>query len=388
MKVTASLYEKNGKYHVSLSWMENGTRKRKSIALGLDIKGNKRVANKRMEELRQNLEDELAEYTERVLFSDYLMHWLDSIRFSIADTTYIEYRAQIKNRIAPWFAERKIALADLKAHQIQDFYQYKLSHDKVSANTVHRYHACIRKSLQDAFKLDRIAENPADKVTLPKVKRYKADFLNSKELRRVLEIFKGTAVETPVFLTAWYGLRRGEVLGLRWSDVDFTAKTISVNGSITDRGEASKKQSLRYKETKTEASIRTFPLLPEVESYLREVALKQAENRLLCGECYNQDWSAYICVDTDGDLLTPDRLTRAFPRICEQNGLRHVTFHALRHSCASLLLENGASMKETQDWLGHASFRTTANIYAHVTEGSKEKLARSLSSVLFRSAAP
>lgn len=385
MKVTANLYEKHGKYHVGLSWQEQGKRKRKSIALGLDIRGNKRNAQKRMEEIRAEWEEKLDKPETTLLFSDYLMQWLERRRPDLAETTYLEYQAMIGNRISPWFQKRRVTLSGLKAHHIDDFYQYKLNVDGVKPNTVRRYHACIRKALEDAFKLERIPENPAKKVSIAKGQRFNANFLTESELCSVLCVAKGNGLETPVLLTVWYGFRRGEVLGLRWKDIDFTEKIIHVNGSITDRGKLSKKQNLHYKTPKTESSIRSFPLLPPVEQYLKQLKKKQAENRLLCGSGYNQKWLDYICVDAVGDLIPPGRLTKSFPRLCEKNGLRRVRFHDLRHSCGSLLLAKGAVVKEIQSWLGHANYQLTADTYLHVLPESKEKLAHSLPSVLFES---
>ena len=96
-----------------------------------------------------------------------------------------------------------------------------------------------------------------------------------------------------------------------------------------------------------------------------------AENRRLCGRCYDRRYLDYICVDEMGKRLSPNYLSAAFPRLLEVNGLRHIRFHDLRHSCASLLLANGVPMKQIQEWLGHSDFSTTANIYAHLDYSSK-----------------
>lgn len=123
--------------------------------------------------------------------------------------------------------------------------------------------------------------------------------------------------------------------------------------------------------TKTKSSLRTLPLVPTFKERLLAIRDQQDENRRLCGRCYDRRYLDYICVDEMGKRLSPNYLSAAFPRLLEVNGLRHIRFHDLRHSCASLLLANGVPMKQIQEWLGHSDFSTTANIYAHLDYSSK-----------------
>lgn len=117
--------------------------------------------------------------------------------------------------------------------------------------------------------------------------------------------------------------------------------------------------------------MRTLPLVPVFKEKLLKLQEEQMEYRRVCGKCYDKRYTDYICVDEMGALISPHYLTSAFPKLLEKNGLRRIRFHDLRHSCASLLLANGVSMKQIQEWLGHSDFSTTANVYAHLDYNSK-----------------
>lgn len=123
--------------------------------------------------------------------------------------------------------------------------------------------------------------------------------------------------------------------------------------------------------TKTKSSMRTLPLVPVFRERLRTLKREQVENRRLCGRSYCPDYIGYICVDEMGNLIQPNYISTAFRKLLENNGLRSIRFHDLRHSCASMMLANGVAMKQIQEWLGHSDFSTTANIYAHLDYNSK-----------------
>ena len=178
-------------------------------------------------------------------------------------------------------------------------------------------------------------------------------------------------MEIPVFLGAFYGLRRSEVLGLRWDAVDFTNNTLTIKHTVTSFSLDGKKVQVAQDTTKTKSSMRTLPLVPAFRERLLALRDEQDEYMRVCGRCYNRNYLDYICVDEMGTLLSPNYVSSAFSKLLEKHGLRHIRFHDLRHSCASLLLANGVPMKQIQEWLGHSDFSTTANIYAHLDYSSK-----------------
>lgn len=187
----------------------------------------------------------------------------------------------------------------------------------------------------------------------------------------MLGMVEGTELELPVKLAAFYGLRRSECIGLRWSAIDFNNNTLTVNHTVTTVEVDGKEVELASDTAKTKSSLRTLPLVPVFKELLLKKRAEQKEFRRLCGKAYCTDYLDYICVDQLGKRTSPDYITEYFPKFLKKNGLRVIRFHDLRHSCASMLLANGVPMKQIQDWMGHSDFSTTANIYAHLDYQSK-----------------
>lgn len=377
--MTASIQTKRNKYYIVLNWVEAGKRRQKWISTNLSVTGNnKRRAEKlRIETLRAWESKITLENYENILFSDYLIKWLEETKHNIAETTYRTYKNLICSIISPYFAEKRIQLSDLKAHDIQEFYGYKMRHDNVSANTICHYHANIRRALEYAVKTERIKDNPAARVDLPRKQKHVADFYTAEELKILLRAARGSDIEPVVLIAAWFGLRRGEILGLRWSAIDFENCTITVRGALAWT------TKLIYKETtKTQSSLRTLPMTKEAVNYFRDLQKRQQQNMRKLGKHYLDEWKDFVCVHKNGAIMRPDYVSRHFPKLCEQCGLRKLHLHELRHSNISLLLSAGASMKEAQLWAGHSSYSTTADIYAHIEAKNKMRLSESIHALL------
>ena len=243
--------------------------------------------------------------------------------------------------------------------------------ERVKPNTVIHYHAIIHRALKYAVKTDLIAVNPADKVDRPRKNEFTGSFYSKEEMNALFDAVKGSKAEIPVLLAAFYGLRRSEVIGLKWDAINFEQNTIEIRHTVTSIKMDGKKQLVESDTTKTKSSQRTLPLVPLFREKLLALQQEQEENRRLCGRCYNKQYLEYICVDAMGNLLMPDYVSNSFKLILRNFGLRPIRFHDLRHSCASLLLANGVPMKQIQEWLGHSDFSTTANIYSHLDYSSK-----------------
>lgn len=367
--VTGSLQIRNKIYQAVLSFKQNNKWKTKWVSTKIPaVKGNKKLANTKLEEIRLKFQEEINSENiddEKLQFIDYMKKWLKMIKSSVEETTYIGYEGVINGRMTDYFGNRDITLQDIKPKHIQDFYQYLLE-EGLSGNTVKHYHANIRKALQYAMRTDIIPSNPADKVELPKIQKYNPSFYTSDEVKGLLSEVVGTKLEIPVMIDCFYGFRRSEVIGLKWSAIDFEKKTITINHTIT---QSNGKLIIRDK-TKNNSSRRSLPLEPIVESFLLNLKEKQEENKKLCGNSYNKDWLEYICVDDCGNLIRPDYVTETFLKLLKKRKLKQIRFHDLRHTCASILLKNGANMKEIQAWLGHSTYNTTADIYAHLDTSS------------------
>ena len=376
------LSEKNGYFYAVLSYTDAlGKRKTKWIATGLPVKGNKKKAEEilSIERMKFVPPDQIRN-DDGILFADFLEQWLEIVKSTVTVVTYSSYSTAVKGIIAPYFRKKGIRLKDLTPMDIQDFYLDRLKH--VSANSVIHYHANIHKALKYAVKLDMIPLNPADKVERPRRVEFTGSFYDVNEMKALLEACKGTKLEIPIMLAAYYGLRRSEVLGLKWDAVDFERNTITIKHTVTECSVDGKVILVKQDRTKTKSSMRTLPLVSAVRDRLIALMAEQDENRRLCGKSYIKDFAGYICVNEIGDLIKPGYVTNCFGQLLKAAGLRKIRFHDLRHSCASLLLANGVPMKQIQEWLGHSDFSTTANIYSHLEYSSKLNSAHSISQSL------
>lgn len=368
--IAGHLQEKKGLYYMVLSYKDkSGKRVSKWLPTGLPVKGNKKRAEDMLMAARAEFVAREAAIDRDMPFSSYLVQWMEIARSTLKPNTAAGYAGMIQNPIAPYFQQRGITLGGLQAVDIQIFYASQLK--RVSANTVIHYHAIIHRALKYAVKTDLIDVNPADKVERPRKDRFTASFYDGNEVNRLFQAARGTPLELPVMLAAFYGLRRSEVVGLKWDAIDFENKTIAIRHTVTACAEKGSRIEVAADTTKTASSRRTLPLVPAFQTKLAALKEEQEKNRILCGRSYCTDYLGYVLVDAMGNRLKLSYISTAFPVLLKRNGLRPIRFHDLRHSCASLLLKNGVPMKQIQEWLGHSDFSTTANIYAHLDAGSK-----------------
>lgn len=381
--VAGHLQEKKGLYYIVLTYKDEQNKpKSKWISTKLPVKGNKKKAEAMLLEARKEFEPVQQVTESDVLFSDYMLGWLEMVKNNIEVTTYASYSQNIKGKIVPYFSKKKIKLKDLQPKHIQEFYTICMTEYGVCANTVIRYHANIRKALKYAVKTDLIVKNPADNVDRPKVHKFVGSFYDKEEINHLLSVVRGTKIEIAVMLASFYGLRRSEVVGLKWDAIDFDSKTISIMRTVTQVTIDGVNSIVEKERTKNKASRRTLPLVPQIEAFLLRLKKEQEKHRAVCKSCYNTKYLGYICVDEMGNLFKPNYISQNFQLTLKNNGLRKIRFHDLRHSCASLLLANGVGMKAIQEWLGHSDFGTTANIYAHLDFSQKISSASTMSSII------
>ena len=409
--VKAYLKEVKGFYYVILVYKNAaGKRKDKSFPTKLPVRGNKTKAKNMSEQIlmdfeipdedlfvatlvddtsaemkktisieisedaldKINLTDLTKEQIENLLFADYLKLYLPYTRKRkkpIEDTTYASYEGNIKSPVGPYFREQGIKLKDLDARDIQEFYD--IQPQRVTANTVIHYHAIIRLALTFARKNGWISENPIDEVDKPEKNHYVGKFYSADELSKVFKLTKDTNLEVPVLMGGFYGLRRSECVGLRWSAIDLTNNVFYINHTVTTPRVNGKLKIVAKDRAKTKSSLRALPLDMAVKERLLVIKERQEMYRKKFKRSYNKEWLDYVMVDELGGLIMPNYVTSAFKRLLTKNDLRPIRFHDLRHTSASLLLNNGVQLKDIQMWLGHSDFATTANIYAHLDASSK-----------------
>ena len=361
----------------------DGSYKPKWFSTGLKAKGNKKKAEEKLFELRTTFVptpdrgDSANELSPNMLFSDFMLAWLEVIKGSVAITTFGSYTTIVTKKIVPYFEPLGITLGDLQARHIQSYYMNELK--TLSANSVLKAHANIHKALKFAVKMDLITSNAADKIERPRKEKYIAPYYNVEDLEKLFIATQNHKLSLIIQLAAFYGLRRSEVLGLRWDAFDFEQNTFTIKHIATNTKIDGKTVLITADRAKTKSSLRTLPLVGEFKEKLLALKEQQETNRKICGNSYNQEFIGYLFVDEMGDFIKPNYVTATFARLLQKNDLPHIQFHGLRHSCATLMLANGVQLKQIQDWLGHSDISTTANIYSHLDFSSKISSAEAIS---------
>ena len=342
-------------------------------------KTRKEVSDKVNNVLNQLRNNTYYEPCKTTLF-DWLNIWLETYsKQEVRPTTYINYETYIHRHIKDTIGGFK--LCDISTLIIQQFYN-DLYNRGLSANTVKHYHALLHRAFKYAIKMDILSSNPTEKTERPKLSRYAATYYNEKELEELFKAFEGDRMELVVYIAAYYGLRRSEICGLKWDAIDFDKKTITVCRKIVSKFDNGKEEIVCQDELKTEASKRTLPLIPKIEKMLRERMFLEVHYSRLLKKGYNHDYDGFVCRDNLGELITPSYVTDHFKHIIDKNNMKHLRFHDLRHSCASLLLANNIPMKAIQEWLGHSTYTVTANFYSHLDYQSKIESAETIARVL------
>ncbi len=387
MKTAGHISTKKGFYYTVLPAKDkNGkkTTKWERTGLKVGVEGNDVLAQQ-MPEDRQRRESGLPiSLRPTMLFSDFMNQWLLIIEQDVRESTMASYRYAVERVIVPYFEKTKIALNELKVIDLENFYRECRNQrtgkngKKVSVATTKHYHANIHKALKYAFKCELVVRNVADAVDIPRQKHFTGDFYTSEEIQRLMEVVAGHKIEVAVYLGFVMGLRRSEVVGLKWDSVDFKRNTITIKHTVTAMVVEGKRQLVESDDTKTDTSLRELPMGEALKNMLWNLQVKQEENLLKYGAKYNKEFIGYVCVDEIGKLIRPDYLTKTFPELVKKNGLRRIRFHDLRHTCASTLLANEHSMFKVMQWFGHSSITLTCNKYGHLDFKSKVGLANTL----------
>ena len=395
-RITGHLADKNGKWYAVINLYDTeGKRKEKWANLDLEAKrGTKTEANHRMNEL-------LAKYNTGELYlmealskaeqerirvanmplGDYLNEWLEQHKANVSVLTYQGYYEMIHSRIMPYFASQELCVKDITGDEINAFY-LSLRKDGLTGATAQHHHSLLHLAFRSAVKRRIIPTNPCDQADRPKANQYIGSYYNAEELKMLIDNLDDDPMRIPVILTAYYGLRRSEVLGIKWDAIDYRDKKIYIRHKIIEVKTPKGRVLEGLDVMKTKSSYRTLPLIPYIEDVLKAEAERQEIMEKVMRSAYNKAYREYVCVDAMGNLLKPQYITEHFKVILKQNGMRPIRFHDLRHSCASLMLANGVPMKMIQEWLGHSDMGTTANIYSHLDAQSKISSAMTIGNAL------
>lgn len=304
---------------------------------------------------------------------DYIADYVERSEARVQKTTYDNYISMLNHHIYPYFKNKGLKLKQVKPKDLEKYYSCKKK-DGMNPNTILKHHQLIRAALNDAVKNDLINKNPAVSAKRPETVKGENGFYTAKELKRLLKEVRGNVLETPVMLAAFLGLRRSEVIGLKWSSIDFDNHTVKICNKVTQSGKGGDYESDRLK---TNSSVATMPIPDTLYTYLLELREKQRD---MLRE--TDKYVDYLCVNETGVRLHPDFVTDKFAKFLVQNGLRRIRFHDLRHSCISMLVNSNFSMKNIQRYARHASFEQTANTYSHLYPGAESKMSECISKAL------
>ncbi len=308
----------------------------------------------------------------RLRLGDFLRQWVEGVRPGLAPSTYRSYEQLLRIHVVPSLGA--LRLADLGPEHLQRLYASCLA-SGLSAQTVKLVHAVVHKALADGVKWDLVARNVATLAGAPRVPRHEARALTASDLLTLIDETDGDWLGSIVPVAACTGLREGELLALRWSDVDLDRATLHVRRTLAKaiKGHAPS-------DTKTPQARRTVAMASMAVDALRAHRVSQLEWRLRLGaEWRDED---LVFPSARGTQMNPSNLGRWFRRAVRNAGLPHLRFHELRHTCATLLLSAGTNPKVVQEMLGHSSIKVTLDIYSHVLPTIQEEAVRRLDLLL------
>lgn len=380
--MTGSLTEKNDKYYIVLNYYEGTVRKRKWIPTGLPVKGNKRKAEKLLRDTLTEQENQPKVIKSDFSFSDYIRRWLTVSERRVDAVTFQGYKLLADTHVLPYFDENKVKLQDVTRDILQAYFDEKAKHGRIdgkgglSPRSLRMHKNIIHQTLNEAVKNGLLTTNPCDFIDLPQQVRFQSKFYSAAQMQALFDAIKNEPLYPLVRIDALYGLRRSEVLGLKWDSVDFENNRLMIRHTV-----AKVMTTVEKDKTKNASSCRSFPLVPEAKEIFLAAKADEEENRRLFGKEYQEN--DYVFKWPDGHPYAPDYISRNFSQLLKRHKLPHIRFHELRHSCASLLLNSGFTLKDVQEWMGHADIKMTADIYGHLDAARKQSMASKLSGTLF-----
>ena len=306
--------------------------------------------------------------------SHWLEYWMDSIvRPNRAETTVYAYQKIIDNHIDP--ALGTVPLKKLTPKMVQEYYTETQRANGLSSNTMRRHHDLLSSALRSAVRQDVIPASPMERVEPPRVRTAESYFYNNQELKLLYQKIEGNILELAVKLAGSLGMRREEICGLKWENVDLQRHLVLIREARTAYG-----ATIVQKETKNRASVRTLYLPDEVYLLLEQEQARQQQERCVQSPAYNP--TDHVILDAKGAPYSPNALSLAFTRFVRKNDLPRLTFHGLRHTFATIASCQGASLFDIGKALGHATPATTGRIYTHLVDRTHEELVQRVSDAL------
>ena len=321
---------------------------------------SKKEAQKILREHNRKMEAGTAVVPNKTTFEAYAKDFIAYKALSLSETTIYGYDNILKNHLAPYFDRKN--LQDITTKDIQDYITAKAK-TGISLQSIKKHIALLYSVLQSAYRSRIINENPIDRMERVKASSSKMACMNALEVAELCSSFSGSQLELPVKLAAYLGLRRGEVLGLKWEHIDFENAILHIDNTRTQAGTATIE-----KQPKTERSIRQLHISPELIHLLNEQKNKQARlNR------HSKTPQEYVVTMENGKPFKPNYLSESFHKHLVKHGFKLIRFHDLRHSFASIANNAGTSLRDISEAMGHSNISTTSDIYTHEFSQTKTK---------------
>lgn len=351
----------------------------KRVRKYMTVEGTKKEAERAMHKFISDLEKGYYVTDDKITVSEWIETWLEVyITPNVSPTTLSRYQGMIKRYIDPLLGTTQVQHLTTLAVQawVNGLKTSPSSGKEMSAATIkHTYHV-LKGAMDKAVLAGIIHRSPCTGIMLPKGQKKAAVIYNEVQIKQLIQAAKGTDMELVVDMELCMGLRRGELLGLQWCDVDWESRQIHI---VRNRVVVNGKSVV--KDPKTAAGTRTIDIPEQLVQKLKRHRAACAERRLAMGENYTV--SDYIIVHPDGKLVYPEYLSQLLTKLQEKAGLPHCRFHDLRHLCASIMLLQGVNVKVAQERLGHKDITTTMNIYSHVLPSSAKEAAEKIGDMVF-----
>lgn len=341
-----------------------------------NVKGSKRDANAVMHRLIAEMEQGKVVKKSNKSVAEWMEEWLSLYLPNIEETTRVGYKTKIKCYIIP--AIGHIQIGSLRAEHVQKMVNDMMARNLSPKNIRDAYNN-INAAMKKAVVLRYIAYNPCEGVVLPKLKKYRAQVYDQKLIHQLLDMTRGTDLYLPVFLCVTVGLRRGEMLALRWDDIDFYNKLLKVRHNMV-RGE----KGYIIKAPKSEAGIRDIAIGDEVLEELRLARSQYLSDAFSYGPGFQN--LGFVVRQADGSPYKPDSMTQKWERFLEESGLPKIRLHDLRHSNATALIQAGVNPRVVQQRLGHSDVSITLNTYTHVLPEMDAAAAEKIDTILLKRA--
>lgn len=311
-------------------------------------------------------------------FADVLNMWMDNIvKLNCEASTIHGYSNIINKHMIPYFGQ--IKLKDLRTHHIQSYYTHLVTEKNLKGSTVHKHQANISCALKYAMDNEMVFRDVSKSAKPPKKQDFEATPYSGELLQNMLKEVSGNKIELPIYIASYLGLRRGEIMGLKWENIDFDKRVLKI---IKTRLQVGKNQV--YKGPKTKQSERSFVIPDGLYNILIKHKALQEYYKNLLGREYKD--TGYVYVKNDGTKYAPNTLTDQFGDFLKRSKLKIIRLHDLRHTFASILHEHGVDLLEISQALGHADIETTIRIYLHLFDKTHVKSMNVMDGLLNRTA--